>query len=79
MHRFCAAKGTSSKSFAVLDSLGSTAYAGRMNDTPDPNGPGRKRRFWRPSSASEWVELAIYVFFALIALLAGVGWLVARL
>jgi hypothetical protein len=49
-----------------------------MNDTPDPNGPGRKRRFWRPSSASEWVELAIYVFFGLIALLAAVGWLVAR-
>ncbi len=50
-----------------------------MNDTPDPNEPGRpRRRFWRPSSASEWVELAIYVFFALIALLAGVGWLVAR-
>ncbi|MDA1368434.1 hypothetical protein [Glycomyces algeriensis] len=51
-----------------------------MNDTPDRNEPGRqRRRFWRPSSASEWVELAIYVFFGLIALLAGVGWLVARL
>jgi hypothetical protein len=50
-----------------------------MNDTPDPKEPGRpRRRFWRPGSASEWVELAIYVFFALIALLAGVGWLVAR-
>jgi hypothetical protein len=59
--------------------LGSTAYAGRMNDTPDRNEPGRqRRRFWHPSSASEWIELAIYVFFGLIALLAGVGWLVAR-
>jgi hypothetical protein len=63
----------------VLDPVGSTAYAGRMNDTPDRNEPGRqRRRFWRPSSASEWVELAIYVFFALIALLAAIGWLVAR-
>jgi hypothetical protein len=50
-----------------------------MNDTPDPSEPGRpRRRFWRPKSVSEWVELAIYVFFALIALLAGIGWLVGR-
>jgi uncharacterized RDD family membrane protein YckC len=50
-----------------------------MNDTPDRNDPGRqRRRFWRPSSAREWVELAIYVFFALIALLAAIGWLVAE-
>ena len=51
-----------------------------MNDTPDPKEPEERPRkgFWRPRSASEWVELAIYVFFGLIALLAGVGWLVAR-
>lgn len=51
-----------------------------MNDTPDPKQePGRpRRRFWRPKSASEWVELAIYVFFALIAILAGIGWLLGR-
>ncbi|HEX2143344.1 MAG TPA: hypothetical protein VHG10_02435 [Glycomyces sp.] len=50
-----------------------------MNDTPDPKEPERPRKgFWRPRSASEWVELAIYVFFGLIALLAGIGWLVAR-
>lgn len=73
-------KGTASKSFALLAQLGSTAYAGLMNDTPDPKKLGRpRRRFWHPSSASEWVELAIYVFFGLIALLAAVGWLVARL
>jgi hypothetical protein len=50
-----------------------------MNDTPDPREPGRlRRRFWRPKSVSEWVEFAIYIVVALIALLAGVGWLVAR-
>ncbi|SDD55158.1 hypothetical protein [Glycomyces harbinensis] len=51
-----------------------------MNDTPDPNGSERPRKgFWRRLSASDWVELAIYVFFGLIALLAGLGWLLARL
>ncbi|MFB9658635.1 hypothetical protein ACFQS3_20565 [Glycomyces mayteni] len=50
-----------------------------MNDTPDSNGPERTPKgFWRRLSASDWVELAIYVAFGLIALIAGIGWLLAR-
>ncbi|MEU6860417.1 hypothetical protein AB0B28_16290 [Glycomyces sp. NPDC046736] len=60
-----------------------------MNHTPDqsgpepPGGPSPGKRdpekgFWRSLTASDWVELAIYVFFGLIALLAGIGWAAAR-
>ncbi|WP_156036867.1 hypothetical protein [Glycomyces sp. NRRL B-16210] len=50
-----------------------------MNNTPDPIEPERPDKgFWRNLSASAWVELAIYVFFGLIALLAGIGWITAR-
>jgi hypothetical protein len=55
------------------------AYAGLMNDTPDSNGPEPPDKgFWRSLTASDWVELAIYVFFGLIALLAGIGWAAGR-
>lgn len=60
--------------------LGATVYAGHMNHTPDPDGSERPRKgFWRRLSPRGWAELAIYVFFGLIALLAAVGWLLARL
>lgn len=51
-----------------------------MNDTPDRNGPERAPKgFWRRLSPSDWVELAIYVAFGVIALIAGAGWLLQRL
>ncbi|WP_158299729.1 hypothetical protein [Glycomyces paridis] len=50
-----------------------------MNDTPDPTDPERPdKRFWRRPTPHEWVEIAIYVFFGLIALLAGIGWVLGR-
>lgn len=59
--------------------LGGAAYAGAMNDTPDPTDPERPdKRFWRRPTPHEWVEIAIYVFFGLIALLAGIGWVLGR-
>jgi hypothetical protein len=59
--------------------LEATVYAGHMNHTPDQNGSERPRKGpWRRLSARAWVELAIYVFFGLIVLLAGIGWLLAR-
>ena len=58
---------------------GASAYSGAMNDTPEPTGPEPPAKgFWRNLTPSAWVELAIYVFFGLIALLAGAGWLLAR-